>query len=546
MSVRAQMEVLLTEATPSLVKHCVNRVAKRYGGDTERAFAICVSSMQKAGYLEPGSMQLTAKGKKKSAAHASEPDAEKKVKSYEKLLKKAKKTEAAMIAAAIGKKLKKESVEPECFTCEAADTPCPKCEEAGGLVYDDACDCWSCEACGWEGQNAPAGVKAVEDISEAKKTYAQAQADIIAGLEKDGWKVKKIGPNMKPMVVPHATSPMGDFKLFFKKQAIYMTHGDGDLGNARSLHLPDIRQGDYASFSQALGRWTGRDMKDQPLNKSGAAKPEPKFPGAQPGQAGFSFEPKQHHKDLAARVSLTPDQYHAKHGECPDGYHFDGTTKRCVKKESVDMDMRELRRLAGIDLYPDRKLETAGSRFDRREREAAGLAGAHADWSLHEESSKEEQEFAGFLQQLTKKYRGGWRKMSPSEKKELVALFREMPDASKEEWRREMGKDAAAFAREAEKRPDTPSEFQSTNTEVAADFATVFNLIKNEETEDRTDLWHPDRDVKNPGLPMNKPAPKAAAPADKGSALLKALKCPPGKEAKIVYGRPSCVPTAKS
>jgi hypothetical protein len=28
---------------------------------------------------------------------------------------------------------------------------------------------------------------------------------------------------------------------------------------------------------------------------------------------------------------LTPDQYRQLHGECPDGYHFDSTVKRCVK-----------------------------------------------------------------------------------------------------------------------------------------------------------------------------------------------------------------------
>lgn len=73
--------------TPLLVQHCVAAVADQYGGDTQKAFAICVAQLQKAGYLKPGSMELTAAGKKKQAEHESEPDAKKKLAKYEKLLK---------------------------------------------------------------------------------------------------------------------------------------------------------------------------------------------------------------------------------------------------------------------------------------------------------------------------------------------------------------------------------------------------------------------------------------------------------------------------
>ena len=77
----------MDRGTPDLVRHCVAAVAKQYGGDTSKAFAICVASLQKAGYLKPGTMELTAAGKQKEKEHEAEPDFDKKMKSYEKLLK---------------------------------------------------------------------------------------------------------------------------------------------------------------------------------------------------------------------------------------------------------------------------------------------------------------------------------------------------------------------------------------------------------------------------------------------------------------------------
>lgn len=78
-------------ATPTTVKHCVTKLAAKYGGDTSKAFAICVAQMQKAGYLKKGSVQSTSKGKKADKRHASEKEAGKKMKSYERFLKAARK-----------------------------------------------------------------------------------------------------------------------------------------------------------------------------------------------------------------------------------------------------------------------------------------------------------------------------------------------------------------------------------------------------------------------------------------------------------------------
>lgn len=79
---------LLSEETPDLVRHCVASYMKNNpGSDTSQAFAICVSTMQKAGYVQPGSMKLTAAGKGKEKSHETEPDAAAKMARYEKFLK---------------------------------------------------------------------------------------------------------------------------------------------------------------------------------------------------------------------------------------------------------------------------------------------------------------------------------------------------------------------------------------------------------------------------------------------------------------------------
>lgn len=72
------------------------------------------------------------------------------------------------------------------------------------------------------------------------RTYAIARADILRALRADGWDVRE---NLK---VPHATHPSGDFRLWFKTQAIYYTTGDrrrgcGSLSDALSLWIGDIR-----------------------------------------------------------------------------------------------------------------------------------------------------------------------------------------------------------------------------------------------------------------------------------------------------------------
>lgn len=255
--------VLLDEATPSLIKHCVRKVAKKYDGDTQRAFAICVAQMQQGGYLEPGSMKLTAKGKQRSSRHAQEPDAAKKVKGYELLLKKAKKegksekdlwAEALKMIAST-KAAKKEAVEPDCLACEASD------------------------------------------VFEARR---------LAGLGKYGLgKLSKMSADDKDHVV-------------------------------RSL--------------MTMSRETLLRDSDQNAKLIQTMK----------GKKGHE----DHVKDLEQMNKLYMKAL-------------------ALKNTGKSAGVTEMRRLAGIDKYPDWILANARSRLmDQQQREAAGLSGAHSDWKL--------------------------------------------------------------------------------------------------------------------------------------------------------------------
>ena len=79
--------------TPVVLKRCVRAVAKQYGGDVSKAFAICTAQLQKGGYLRTGTQKVTAKGKKRSKSKAAQKGHAGKVAEYEKLLKGARKKE---------------------------------------------------------------------------------------------------------------------------------------------------------------------------------------------------------------------------------------------------------------------------------------------------------------------------------------------------------------------------------------------------------------------------------------------------------------------
>ena len=73
-----------------------------------------------------------------------------------------------------------------------------------------------------------------------QKTFEQARQGIFVELRRRGWALKT------GLKTPHATSPSGTFRLWFKPQAVHFTEGvSHDAGDARSLSYElDIRQED--------------------------------------------------------------------------------------------------------------------------------------------------------------------------------------------------------------------------------------------------------------------------------------------------------------
>lgn len=83
------------------------------------------------------------------------------------------------------------------------------------------------------------------------KTFAEAKAELLAYLEKEGWKLSS-----KTLKIPYATSPDGTIRLWFKAQAIYYTQGtDHNMGAARSIHSEDIRKMSPEHFMKQVERW---------------------------------------------------------------------------------------------------------------------------------------------------------------------------------------------------------------------------------------------------------------------------------------------------
>ena len=78
---------------PVQLKRCVRAVAKQYGGDVSKAFAICTAQLQKGGYLKVGTQEPTKVGKKVGRSKAAEKGHSDKVSEYEKMLDVARKGE---------------------------------------------------------------------------------------------------------------------------------------------------------------------------------------------------------------------------------------------------------------------------------------------------------------------------------------------------------------------------------------------------------------------------------------------------------------------
>lgn len=87
-----------------------------------------------------------------------------------------------------------------------------------------------------------------------KPTFEEARNSLMTYLDKEGWKISD-----RSMKIPYATSPDGEFRAWFKKQAVWFTFDPGmrphhTFKMARSM-LSDVREVAGPEFLRDVERW---------------------------------------------------------------------------------------------------------------------------------------------------------------------------------------------------------------------------------------------------------------------------------------------------
>ena len=101
--------------------------------------------------------------------------------------------------------------------------------------------------------------KLYDKLTKPDKTYVQAQRDILQNLSSNGWQVS---PALK---IPHATSPNGMLRLWFKPQAVWFTKGNKhNFKDARTVSYSlDTRTQDPDAFRESMQRWSEKSEKSE-------------------------------------------------------------------------------------------------------------------------------------------------------------------------------------------------------------------------------------------------------------------------------------------
>ena len=92
-----------------------------------------------------------------------------------------------------------------------------------------------------------------------RPTFAAARAALLAHLQTAGWDVKTFGPSGH-LKTPHATSPSGGFRLWFRPQSVHYSRGSRGSGfnanDARSLWVDilDVAPAEIVRIAEAEER----------------------------------------------------------------------------------------------------------------------------------------------------------------------------------------------------------------------------------------------------------------------------------------------------
>jgi hypothetical protein len=118
-------------------------------------------------------------------------------------------------------------------------------EAMRGLPYAELQRIWREEHRAREAA-AAAREPAPRPVKKGARTYAEAQRDFLSYLRQQGWAVSP------PLKEPHATSPDGGYRIWFRPQAVYYAPreaGKYDRSRAHSLWFRrDLRQMDGPEF----------------------------------------------------------------------------------------------------------------------------------------------------------------------------------------------------------------------------------------------------------------------------------------------------------
>lgn len=96
---------------------------------------------------------------------------------------------------------------------------------------------------------------ATEIVAEKKPTFQEAKSTLLAHLKGEGWKLS--AENLK---IPHATTPDGKVRIWFKPQALWFSvvdSGPHNMQNARSVHT-DIRTETPEEVVKTVERYSKR------------------------------------------------------------------------------------------------------------------------------------------------------------------------------------------------------------------------------------------------------------------------------------------------
>jgi hypothetical protein len=92
-------------------------------------------------------------------------------------------------------------------------------------------------------------------------TYEEKMGEFMEALKKEGWSVKT-SHNLKALKIPHATSPDGKMRLWFKARAVHYGPASSDIGDAHTLTYEDLKGYSVSAFMKLVAKAMGEGVSE--------------------------------------------------------------------------------------------------------------------------------------------------------------------------------------------------------------------------------------------------------------------------------------------